>query len=414
MFSERIRIQVEASDKFQHKPGYGRQYTNIYQDRLKVLKKYIEVTSDWKQLADAKERVLDLQIGKLAYCTGVIVRKPANKTNIFNDLKKTYHGVKPDQPLKYTTDKDEIYLEDEHGRILLAGALCDKEFLVTGIVASILGMQTTNGVFDAVDIAYPSLAPISDISTEIHGKVAILSGLNLDDVDHEDLRITTLLEHLALTPEIVALIICGNSVKSADPTLVGSRMLRSPVNGAAMSKLDLLLASFCRVLPVFLMPGESDPTSTAFPQISIHPTLFNECRPLIADKTLNMGTNPQFLNFQGINMLGISNQSIDDLHRYDHNDVFSDLDLMEKTLNWRHIAPTSPDTLWSFPYLEDPLILQELPHLYFVGNASALKEREFGSEKKVKLLTVPSFSSTGIVAVVDLNSMTIESLEIKD
>lgn len=42
---------------------------------------------------------------------------------------------------------------------------------------------------------------------------------------------------------------------------------------------------------------------------------------------------------------------------------------MEDTLNWSHLAPTTPDTLGAYPFSgEDPFVLDECPHIYFAAN----------------------------------------------
>lgn len=52
-----------------------------------------------------------------------------------------------------------IMLEDESGRIELAGSRIYREGLVTGCVIGVLGSETTGGQFDVVDICYPEMAP---------------------------------------------------------------------------------------------------------------------------------------------------------------------------------------------------------------------------------------------------------------
>lgn len=48
---------------------------------------------------------------------------------------------------------------------------------------------------------------------------------------------------------------------------------------------------------------------------------------------------------------------------------------MEQCLEWRHLAPTAPDTLTSYPFdAFDPFIIQSAPHVFFAGN-----QPEFGT-----------------------------------
>lgn len=100
------------------------------------------------------------------------------------------------------------------------------------------------------------------------------------------------------------------------------------------------------------------------------------------------------------------------------------LNLMEKTLHWRHLAPTAPDTLACYPFCDDdPFVLPSLPHVYFAGNQPAFAARlvEEGQEggvegkegKKCLLVAVPSFAATGTVVLVNLNDLTATPLHFK-
>ena len=54
----------------------------------------------------------------------------------------------------------------------------------------------------------------------------------------------------------------------------------------------------------------------------------------------------------------------------------SRLDIMQRMLEWRHIVPTAPDTLTSYPFpTSDPFMLQACPHVFFAGNQPELAQR---------------------------------------
>lgn len=43
--------------------------------------------------------------------------------------------------------------------------------------------------------------------------------------------------------------------------------------------------------------------------------------------------------------------------------------MAETCMYWRHMAPSAPDTLWSYPFPDkDPFIIEKTPHVYFIGN----------------------------------------------
>jgi DNA polymerase delta subunit 2 len=107
-----------------------------------------------------------------------------------------------------------------------------------------------------------------------------------------------------------------------------------------------------------------------------------------------------------------------------------------ETLQWRHMAPTAPDTLCTFdrstnnhltfistprrmlgcyPYFnDDPFIMTRTPHLYFIGNQprfeSTLLTHKGGQKTRVVLL--PRFSESGQVVLVNPKNLDIKVVSI--
>ena len=50
-------------------------------------------------------------------------------------------------------------LEDESGRISLVGERINSACLVTGVILGVLGVETSNGDFEVVDLCFPGMAP---------------------------------------------------------------------------------------------------------------------------------------------------------------------------------------------------------------------------------------------------------------
>jgi DNA polymerase delta subunit 2 len=73
------------------------------------------------------------------------------------------------------------------------------------------------------------------------------------------------------------------------------------------------------------------------------------------------------LNLGRLRILATSGQTLDDMYKYLETD--DRLTVATLTLDWRHMAPTAPDTLWCHPYpTQDPFIMPSTPHIYVIGN----------------------------------------------
>lgn len=86
-------------------------------------------------------------------------------------------------------------------------------------------------------------------------------------------------------------------------------------------------------------------------------------------------------------MLGTSGQNVDDVAKYSsHGDG---LQLLGACLEWAHLAPTGPDTLTVYPFKNsDPFVLNQAPHVMFVGNQAKFQTSLFGSGKLQSLLAI--------------------------
>ena len=99
--------------------------------------------------------------------------------------------------------------------------------------------------------------------------------------------------------------------------------------------------------------------------------------------------------------LGTSGQNIDDMQLYSAEN--SRMKLAIQTLRCAHIAPTAPDTLLCQPFKEnDPMVLEDLPDVYYIGNQPEFQYEKIEiAGKTVLVILVPDFQKTGTIVIVD-------------
>jgi DNA polymerase delta subunit 2 len=103
--------------------------------------------------------------------------------------------------------------------------------------------------------------------------------------------------------------------------------------------------------------------------------------------------------------LGVGGQTVDDIFKYLPSS--SRLGMARRTLEWRHIAPTAPDTLCEltrfqqsaqgveaaadkvgiYPFPDaDPFIIHHRPHVYVIGNQPEFQTTLVGGKSLSSLL----------------------------
>ena len=116
---------------------------------------------------------------------------------------------------------------------------------------------------------------------------------------------------------------------------------------------------------------------------------------------LSATTNPYEAELDGVLMMGNGGQVVASLLCYMRDTT--PLDALAHCIEWRHTAPTAPDTLACYPFEKrDAFVLAKSPHVMFVGNQST-----YESEVRdgVRLLRVPSFATTGTAVLLNLATL---------
>ncbi|ANB12700.1 Pol31p [Sugiyamaella lignohabitans] len=352
------------------------------------------------------------------------------KSNTFK-----HYGAPPVKKEKYTDpETDSVDLEDESGRLHLKGDLVKSELLVTGTVVAVLGTEGSEGDFHVMDIKLPGYAPQKPKGNG-SGYVALVSGIAING-ERDRYEIELLEEYLSgelggqndrkLVSQVSHLILAGDSVtdfisKEDDANTASATSKNTKYRYGAdnstfhpepMVRLDEVVANLAKTVPVSIMPGKLDPVTSSLPQQPFHQALFTSARPLIQSKIVTTTTDPYWWDLDGVRIFGSSGQTIDDIYKYVAGD--DRVNMINHTLLWRHCAPTAPDTLWSYPFQDnDPFILNETPHIYFVGNQPKFETvhiREGDTE--VRIIALPKFSETGQFVLVDLETLDTKLISI--
>ncbi|KAK9463409.1 DNA polymerase alpha/epsilon subunit B-domain-containing protein [Lipomyces oligophaga] len=420
--------------------SYERQYASIYFMRLALLKPRVcqSAQDAWGDMIVAGQKVqyapraLDISPGKLCYIVGTIYLEITSKPNILEEVTNEFWTDVPDTHTKFTDRQhDEVVIEDESGRVTLTGPALSKylDLLITGCVVGVLGSETAEGQFEAMQLVFPEMAEQKAIAPNYVEKkyLALLSGLDISGDEHEGIEINLLKEFLMGEMDsidntdgtnIVHAIFAGNTFAEVNASSLSGqedpkRRFQTSEPSKPVEAVDKMLTQLALSMPIDIMSGPTDPTTITLPQQPLHPAQFLRSRALIPS-AIRPVTNPCWWDIGGVRILGVGGQTIDDIYKYAAGT--DRISMMEHTLRWQHIAPTAPDTLWSFPFQDnDPFVIRETPHVYFAGN-----QPEFGTSlysgangQLIRIITVPKFSETGQIVLLDLSSLECSVISFK-
>ncbi|CAK9780848.1 unnamed protein product [Cutaneotrichosporon oleaginosum] len=431
--------------------SYKHQYSNIYFVRLVELRPIVEARAAklWAKVRGKPPllpRILNLQRGQLCYIVGTVYMDMPLKPNVLEEMARSHYVAAPAARPKFFSAQDAVHIEDESGRVRLVGPRIreerEKGGLVTGVIMGVLGVETGGGDFEVVDLCYAGLPDVyrpaangkgkekeegMDVDVDANGEkektwVALVCGLSIGaETALLDMKAQLLVEWLmgegggpedqSIAKRIARLVLVGNSLAVPEvkderwnkkPLSVGlaPHVPNHPTKVLATLLSDLLASS----LPLVLVPGPEDPAGALLPQQPMPKVMFGGKRM----EGLESVTNPTWLEVGERSMLCSSGQSIDDIYKYLPGT--QRLRMAHRTLEWRHLAPTAPDTLSVYPYPDtDPFIIHHRPDIYVVGNQPEF-ETDLVGDGTTRLVLLPSFAQTGTVALVCLETLEVQTV----
>ena len=398
-----------ASRKFVLKQGesYEKQYSHVYHKRLTKLKPILKMpnSASGRAMAAAArdgfalcEKIVELRPQQKACVIGTVFKQMALRPS---PLKRLAAAADPAASsavggagalAQYLSDDDELVLEDASGRVTVTGSVARelRDRIVTGVVMMVCGVLDDEGTLVAVKICPAGLAPQTPrlplgASAQDAPLVLVVSGLgfgagdegagSMPDGAGVGNALHMLLDYVGghvggaaeqkRAARIARVIIAGDSVardvaeasmgsKSANHyTATGTLTAKQQLQlTEPMAKLDRLLAELAATVPVDLMPGATDPANIMMPQQPLHRCLLPRASALPGFRAV---TNPYAATIGGVDFLGHSGQPLHDLGRFSSA-------ALEEALQWRHIAPTAPNSLPCYPFSShDPFVLDASP-----------------------------------------------------
>ncbi|PIA61463.1 hypothetical protein AQUCO_00300752v1 [Aquilegia coerulea] len=385
----------------------GQQYSEIYFLRLHTIRNILNtLVKKWKPHLPICT-VLGLEKGKECILIGTLYKHMKLKPCILDEYSKERSAVPIVNPHNFMHSDDQLILEDESGRVKLSGTVISPSFFVTGTVVALHGNETNAGDFLVQDILEAGLPPQIELPLEsslmdtligISGEdkyVVFVSGLSVGSGASNPLQFQLLVDHITghlgddkeqvAASKIVRVVIAGNSVEISHGLLNGQTLAAKDQSRLSepVKELDIMLTQLAAAVPLDIMPGPSDPANFALPQQPLHRCLFPGASVY---NTFMSCTNPHLFEIDNVRFLGTSGQNIHDLDKY--SEAKDGLEYMERTLGWRHVAPTAPNTLGR--------IQLKFHYCYFSIHLYVTVVTPFLIETLSSLKVAPTFTLLGI------------------
>lgn len=432
-------------------PPYNRQYSHLYTSRLMELRPRCQsAASDI-----VVPRIIELRENEFCTVVGTFIKESNNRPS---STTSTYDGsaISIEPPLQtFCSEKDVLVLEDESGRVELVlteqatdntGRSISIHDLSSGVVAAVSGVipSDSGGVMNVSSISFPSYANLTLPSqpsitySQPAPYVLLVSGLKCNTeeskngshslctdllVDYISGNIPALQEQAARVARVIlAGGNCGSATSLATTSKGGfsEKSSKKRIAEAAtlpIQELDLFLSKILRTVPVDVLPGKYDPTNANWPQQPLHSCLLPSSS---SSSMVCRTTNPYEAILGGKLVIGTDGSNIQDLRQYimlSHSATMpTELQTLEQTLVFGHLAPTAPDSLHSFPFAsQDPYILSDMPNIYFAGNCAEFASKVATLEQQsCRLICIPDFSVTHEVVLVNLETLETECIKIID
>ncbi|XP_037825620.1 DNA polymerase delta subunit 2 [Lucilia sericata] len=395
---------------------YQKQFSHLYAHRLAEMSTLMQkrAIEEWGSKVPIK-KLCDLREDTEEECIiiGTIYKHQAHKPSILKEISEE-NQLAPQPPREnYSDPEDKVILEDELQRVRLHGKVRSEE-MATGIVCAAMGLIEEDGRFDVQGIIFYESGPQRPLKEKGGEQRLLILVSGLDWVQsHNYVDSLNLLQHWlrgnllsGQKAKNVRMIIAGNSVRSCEEKRVPTLQTKSNDSHDtidAMKALDDWFNAWSSSLAIDVMPGPYDPANFMLPQQPFHSCMFPTASQ---HENFQSVSNPYACTVDDALIVGTAGQNVKDLIRC--TAIEKPLDALRFTLQWGHIAPTAPDTLACYPYIDsDPFIMKECPHIYFAGNCNEFSSllHEGSKGQKTRLVCVPSFATTQSVAVVNLETL---------
>ena len=338
--------------------------------------------------------------------------------------------------------KDSLYIEDNYGRLMIYGNYNEFkiEHYISGIPIAIKGILNNEGNFLFDDfLFYDNINDInineinynndnnSSIINDNKNMILFIANLNIgkkykneEDFGFNESIRTLLIEFIQnrnnininlkkYSEKIKRIILVGNSVHNSDneyeqKIIFDNKNISSQDINKNILDNYMLLNKFLNYISNFnyidLMSSIESNDNLLYPQNPLNKILFTENNKNINFSLLKLVSNPYFFNIKLRNgknkyFVGTSGENINIIKQYSSYE--NTIDIMKKNLEWRHLCPINPNylNLYSPDNKSDPLILQELPDVYFTTSEKDFQcEKIIINNKKIILLSLPDFSKT--------------------
>ena len=422
-------------DLSQSSSGNYSQYTSVYISRLKKcyssLKK--QAMNKWNGIKIC-DNILDLKGKEEKAIIGITYKELGMKPSILKGVEAMV-GIRKIESF-VNEDEDFLALEDSSGRIKINSELstCIKvNEIITGIPVAMKGCLDEKGLFIVNDYEFynnidNNAAPMT--IKEGNDVILFISGLHIgsDDQNGKNAIARQLLMEFIqgknksnvlndLSSTLTRVIICGDSIYSPPETEMVEKgsfskaELNVKVYKAILDNYDSFdnyLNILSHYIPVDVMSGIDDNSTIFFPDTAINKVMLPRCKNAL-NKTLNLVGNPYLFTLNDLAFIGTSGENVDNIRQC--SSIGNTMDIMQSTLRWGHLAPSAPNDLRSYPFDNDPMVIESIPDVYFVGGQKSFEKKIVDvNGRKVMMISIPEFSSTH--SAVIYNTKTEEVKEI--